>query len=175
MKDDETSNGRQRRLTRVLGWGGRTMVYGGVLLGLFGALSAAYTGLQSQRGTDALATIEAARRDGPTVVAAGVLDLSWLDHSGARRIEYGVKITPQLAYKLRIGRQLSREYVRVRYRPDDPSAGSVVVVEDVPEIIQGSVILSIVGFLSVTLGSLLVLAGLWWQDRGFRGGERAGE
>lgn len=147
---------------RIVGWLGRTMVYGGVILGLYGLVAMVYTASRAHDGIEVLASIESARRDGVTFASAGLLDLAWLDKSGARRIEYGVKVTPQLAYKLRIGRQLQRDHVRVRYQPDSSQGqGRVIVVEDVPEQITALSILSMAGFLSVTLGAALVMLGLF--------------
>lgn len=147
---------------RIVGWLGRTMVYGGVLLGLYGLIAMIYTASRAHEGTEVLASIESARRDGVTFASAGLLDLAWLDNTGARRLEYGVKVTPQLAYKLRIGRQLARDHVRVRYQPDTAQGqGRVIVVEDVPEQITALSILSMAGFLSVTLGAAFVMFALF--------------
>jgi len=150
---------------RVVGWVGRALVYGGVVLGLYGFVAMVHTGMRASDGIEVLASIEAARRDGVTFAAAGVLDLAWLDTTGARRFEYGVKVTPQLAYKLRVGRQLARDHVRIRYQPDAaPGEGRVIVVEDIPEQITAMSILSMAGFLSVALGAALAMLGLFMSE-----------
>ncbi len=101
----------------------RGIVQLGVLLVIFGLGTAVYVLLKSQRGVEALATIDTASFQSSGMTSPGVLDLSWRDAMGAQRTEYGVKISSTLARKLRVGRQLSRQMVRIRYRAGRQAAG----------------------------------------------------
>lgn len=152
----------------------RGIVHLGVVLAIFGLATAIYVMVKSQRGVETLATIETAAYQSTGLAAPGLLDLSWRDASGAQRTEYGVKISPVLARKLKIGRQLSREAVRIRYAP--VGAGSVTVVDDIPELLNGGAIISMLGFGAISIGSLLMLAAIGWDTmrRRDESGDRAG-
>ena len=139
----------------------RGIVQLGILLIIFGLGTAAYVSVKGQRGIETLATIETAAYQTGGIAAPGVLDLSWREASGAQRMEYGVKISPALARKLRIGRQLSRAMIRIRYVPG--SAGSVTVVEDIPEMFNGGAMIALIGFVGMSFGSLLMLGAMLWD------------
>lgn len=144
----------------TLTWTGRAFALGGLLLAFYSLSGVAVINWRGSSGMEAVATIVAARRESQTILADGLLDLKWQDHRGEVRQEADVRITPQLAYKLRIGEQLSREAVRVRYQPATPDH-AIVVVDDVPEMIRNLAILAIIGFLIMSFGSILVMFGLW--------------
>jgi hypothetical protein len=147
----------------MMGSVARGIVHLGALLAVFGLLTAVYMMFKAQRGVEVLATIETAAYQSTSVTSPGMLDLSWRDAQGSQRTEYGVKISPSLARKLKIGRQLSRQSVRIRYAPTEP--GTVIVVEDIPELLNGAAIIAMLGFGAISVGSLLMLAALGWDNR----------
>jgi hypothetical protein len=143
----------------------RILVFLGVGLALLGAGQAGLIAMQTRGSVETLATIEAASLRG----GGALLQLSWQEPGGAARQAVDVPVSRGLGRKLRIGNTLSREKLRIRYRPGAQQA--VVVVDDLPERVRGAASLAIGGCLAVTVGSFLVLALLLWRRRLATGGE----
>ena len=147
---------------------GRISVGLGLILVAAGCFKIGALYVQSHRGIETLATIESTARRGLTT--GGWVDVSWRDTAGTLRQAFGVPVTYRLARKLRLGSELTRAHLRIRYQPDKVSA-SIVVIEDVPEQIKSAAALSMAGFIAISAGSLAILALLLY---GWEGGAALG-
>lgn len=134
---------------------GRMLALLGALLVAIGGFKTAALYLQSHRGLETVATIDAAA--GHQFGTGGWVDLSWRDDGGTMRQALGVQVTGRLARKLRLGSALARTHLRIRYRPDDIRS-AILVIEDVHEQIKSAAALCIAGFLAISGGSGLILA-----------------
>ena len=135
---------------------GRVSVGLGLLLIIVGLARFGTHMIQSRNGIEALATIENAGFAGLGPAVGGQLDLSWRDASGTLRRAYGIPVSRDLSRKLKLGRPLSRSFLRIRY-PAGGTAGPILIVDDVPAQIRGAGALSVAGFLALSAGSLLML------------------
>ncbi len=154
------------RIIVLLGLGLALLGFGRTLLVLF----------EVARGVETVANIESAVA---VPGAGGRVDLSWRDPGGEMRMASGVGVSRLLARKLRLGYALSRANLRIRYAASARSgaAQSVVVMDDVPDLIKRSAALAIGGFLAITAGSmimvgLLLLLGATAAPRGTTGADR---
>lgn len=136
---------------------GRMSVVLGLILVAVGCGKYAMIYLQSHRGAEALATIDAATLR--AMSTGGWVDLSWQDAGGAARYAFNVPVTSGLGRKLRLGGALSRANLKIRYEPGD-AHGAILIVEDVPEQFKNAAALAIAGFLAISAGSSIILGTL---------------
>ena len=142
---------------------GRISVGLGLILVAAGCFKIGALYVQSHRGIETLAAIEATAGRGLT--AGGWVDVSWRDTAGTLRQAFGVPVTYRLGRKLRLGSDLMRAHLRIRYQPDKVGA-PILVIEDVPEQIKSAAALSLAGFIAVSAGSLAILALLLYGGEG---------
>ncbi len=136
---------------------GRMSVLLGLVLVAVGCGKYALLLVQSHRGAEAMATIDASTQR--TMSTGGWVDLSWQDRGGGARYAFNVPVTSGLGRKLRLGSTLSRAAVKIRYDTDNAQSG-VMIVEDVPEQIKSTAALAIAGFLAMSAGSVIILGTL---------------
>lgn len=136
---------------------GRMSVLLGLILVVIGCGKYGMVYVQSHRGSEAMATIDASTSR--AMGNGGWVDLSWQDTGGATRHAFNVPVTSGLGRKLRLGSALSRAGLKIRYEPSN-TQGNVVIVEDVPEQFKNAAALAIAGFLAMSAGSAIILATL---------------
>ena len=143
---------------------GRITVGLGVLLALLGMTRLVLQLAHERGGIETLATIEAAAHAGQPPYHGGRVDLSWRDATGAVQYASGIVVSSALSRKLKIGRPLSRSFLRIRYQPDT-SPGQVWIVEEATAHMPFAAAVGVAGFLVISAGSLLILWSLFQRGR----------
>ena len=131
----------------------------GILVAVVGIVRLASIYGEAARGVETVATIDRAWSYGSLLSPNATLQLRWTDAAGNARQARGVSVSQALRDKLIQDQRLTRTTLRIRYRPEQAD-GPVVVVENVGPEIATARSLAVKGFGVVTLGSLMVLAGL---------------
>jgi hypothetical protein len=144
-------------------WNGATLLIARIIvllglgLALLGGVRTLWTLFEVARGVETLANIESAAPVGAT---GSAVELSWRDPAGEIRRASGVPVSRLLARKLKLGFPLSRANLRIRYALANRAAAapqSVVVMDDVPDLVKRSAALAIAGFLAIAAGSAIMV------------------
>ena len=136
----------------------------GALVALIGVVRLVMTYRQSTDGIETVAVIDRAWTYGSILSSNATLKLRWTDAAGKARQAQGISVSSGLRAKLIQDRRLTRTTLRIRYQADASDA-SVVVLENIGDQLASARAVAVAGFATLTLGSLLVLAGLAAANR----------